>query len=363
MLAEYTPVKVAATFICIVDTTSTEVPACYCSGPTFTTANVMLANTLDLQDDTTYKAVHLPLSLLIPFSIHITAKGTVTESTLDILDTTVTDGAFWALCILAHNKACDEELRRCTTEGLGKIGSRLILPRLPNSQSWGHPANCKRSAVGDDNDDEAKPAIDALVSHLLEITDLSACSVAPPATVATSPGCTDNLDLDEDALSSLTIPRKLGTHVPDLLPKDIPLNDKLRDRAKLANLGWDRTAESLHLPMLTENGKWVYCCPDRAGINQAMANMFANILKRSPSLLTSSIAKSTYRTMTLSCTPSTQRATLRPTRCSPSSSLARARSDSATSTSSQIPSHSQRNASPSHTTGKPKNSWAKPERT
>ena len=108
---------------------------------------------------------------------------------------------FWARCILAHDKAHDDELRRCTTEGLGKVGSRLILPRLPNGQSWGYPSNCKVSAVGDDDKDETKSAIDALASRLLEITDLSARSVAPPATVATSPDCADNLDLDSDASS------------------------------------------------------------------------------------------------------------------------------------------------------------------
>jgi hypothetical protein len=59
--------------------------------------------------------------------------------------------------------------------------------------------------------------------------------------------------------------------------KDTPLNEKLCVRAKLANLGWDRTAESLHLPMLTENGEWIYRCANRAGINEAMVNMFANI--------------------------------------------------------------------------------------
>ena len=104
MRTGYTPVEVATTFVCIVDTTSTVVPACYRSGPTFMTADVMLANTLDLQDGTSYKAVHLPLSLPIPFGIHDTAKGNITESTLDILDTMVTDGAFWARCILTHDK-------------------------------------------------------------------------------------------------------------------------------------------------------------------------------------------------------------------------------------------------------------------
>ena len=35
--------------------------------------------------------------------------------------------------------------------------------------------------------------------------------------------------------------------------------------------------KTIHLPTLTESGEWLYCSPDRAGINEAMANMFANI--------------------------------------------------------------------------------------
>ena len=110
--------------------------------------------------------------------------------------------------------------------------------------------------------DEAKSAIVALASCLLEITDLSARSVVPPATVSTSPDCGNELDLYDASSPSQAIPRKLGPHAPDLLPNDTPLNDKLRDRVKLANLGWDCTAESLHLPALTKNGEWVYCSPD-----------------------------------------------------------------------------------------------------
>ena len=38
-------------------------------------------------------------------------------------------------------------------------------------------ASCEKvSAVGDDEEDEAKPAIDALTAHLLEITDLDVVS-------------------------------------------------------------------------------------------------------------------------------------------------------------------------------------------
>jgi hypothetical protein len=48
--------------------------------------------------------VNLPLTLPIPFGIDDTAKGTITEATQDILDTTILDGAFWATCILAYDK-------------------------------------------------------------------------------------------------------------------------------------------------------------------------------------------------------------------------------------------------------------------
>ena len=274
--AEFTPVDVAGTFACLIETSSTEVPACYRSGPSFTVADVTGANTLDLREGVTYKAVHLPLALPIPFGVNDTAKGTLSESSMDILDTTVTDGAFWARCLLAHNQPQYDELIRCTTEGIGKISNRWILPRLLTGQSWGQPSACKVVPVGDDEEEEAKPATDALIARLAEITDLAARSIAPPTTVATSPDDFDGLDLEGIAATSPSIPRKLGTTSPDA-PKDIPLNEKLRVRASLANLGWDRTAESLHLPVLTENGEWIYRSTDRAGINEAMVNMFANI--------------------------------------------------------------------------------------
>jgi hypothetical protein len=111
--AEFAPVEVAGTFACLIDTSTTEVPACYRSGPAFTASDVTGTNILGLQDGITYVAVHLPLSLPIPFGITDTAKGTVSEASLDILDTTMTDGAFWARCILAHNKAQFDELVRC----------------------------------------------------------------------------------------------------------------------------------------------------------------------------------------------------------------------------------------------------------
>jgi hypothetical protein len=272
---EYVPVDVAGTFVCLVDTSSSEVPACFRSGPAFTAADITGTHTLTLKEDATYKAVHLPLALPIPFGIDDTAKGTITEATQDILDTTISDGAFWATCILAYDKANTDELVHHTTDGIGKIGNRLILPRLLAGQSWGYPPTCKVSAVGDDEEDEAKPAIDALTSRLLEITDLPARTSGAPATVATDPRDLDGLDLD--SIATMPIPRRPGAPGIELASKEVPLNDRLRDRAKLANLGWDRASNTIHLPTLTENGEWLYRSPDRASINEAMANMFANI--------------------------------------------------------------------------------------
>jgi hypothetical protein len=123
-------------------------------------------------------------------------KGKITESTMDILDTMVTDGAFWAGCVLAYDKACSNEIIRCTADGVGKIDNCLILPRLLTGQTWGHPLSCKVSAIGNDDKDKAKPAINALASHLREITNFSAHSVAPLALVTTSASGLNGLDLD-----------------------------------------------------------------------------------------------------------------------------------------------------------------------
>jgi hypothetical protein len=70
---------------------------------------------------------------------------------------------------------------------------------------------CKVTPVGKDEEDEAKPTIDALTTCLAEITDLAARSVAPPATVATSPDDFDGLDLGGIATASPLIHCKLGT--------------------------------------------------------------------------------------------------------------------------------------------------------
>ncbi len=77
LCAEFAPVEVAGTFACLINTSTSEVPASNCSGPAFTAADVTCANTLDLQDGVTYMEVHLSLSLPIPFGVTNTANGTV----------------------------------------------------------------------------------------------------------------------------------------------------------------------------------------------------------------------------------------------------------------------------------------------
>jgi hypothetical protein len=79
--AENVPIEVAGTLACLVDTSSMEVPHCYCSGPFFMATNITGTTTLVLQEGTSNKVVHLPLTLLIPFDINDTTKGTITEST------------------------------------------------------------------------------------------------------------------------------------------------------------------------------------------------------------------------------------------------------------------------------------------
>jgi hypothetical protein len=159
------------------------------------------------------------------------------------------------------------------------VSNHLILPRLLNRQSWDQPSTCKVSPVGNDEEDKAKPAIDALTARLAKITNLATCSVAPPATVATIPGDLDKLDLNSIAASSPLIPRILGASTAELVPKDMPPNKKLHNHVKLAYLGWDCTAESLDLPAPTENDKWLYCSTDWVGINKAMVSMCTNIPK------------------------------------------------------------------------------------
>ena len=197
----------------------------------FKAADITGTHTLTLQEDTTYKAVHLPLALPIPFGIDDAAKGTITEATLDILDTMVLDGAFWAKCVLTYDTAGPDKLIRRTADGIGKIGNHLILPHLLVGQSLGHPLTCKVSSIGDDKEDKPKPAIDALASRILKITDLSAHSVVAPASVATSPGDFDVRDLDGIATSKSPIPCKPSMTGTSLPPKDTPLKDRLRDRA------------------------------------------------------------------------------------------------------------------------------------
>jgi hypothetical protein len=97
----------------------------------------------------------LRLALSIPFGINDTTKGTITKSTIDILDTTIDGGAFWAKCILAFDKEKLDELICLSTDGLGKVGTHLILPLLLAGQMWDSPSLCKVSGVGNDEEDKA----------------------------------------------------------------------------------------------------------------------------------------------------------------------------------------------------------------
>ena len=76
------------------------------------TADLTVPNTLNLTDAVSYKVTLLPLALLIPFRIDDTTKSTITKSTIDILDTTIDGGAFWAKHIIVFNQAqSDEHIR------------------------------------------------------------------------------------------------------------------------------------------------------------------------------------------------------------------------------------------------------------
>jgi hypothetical protein len=137
-------------------------------------------------------------------------KGTINESSTDILDTTIDGGAFWTHCILAHDQAHADELIPRSAKGLDKVGNCLILPRLLVKQTWGSPSHCKVSVIGDDEEDEAKLAINALATHLTKISNLSACSVTTPASI-TTPGNLDELKLDSIEMPGLP---SLKSHPP-----------------------------------------------------------------------------------------------------------------------------------------------------
>jgi hypothetical protein len=214
--------------------------------------DTMAPTSVDLQDSTSDKVALLPFALPIPFGVNdmTKAKGIINESSIDILDTTIDGGAFWAHCILIHNQVHADKLTRCYGDGLRKIGPCLILHRLLAGQTWGSPSHCRVSVVGDDEEDKAKLAIDALISCLIDITDLTSCSTAAAASVATSTSNLDGLEIDGTQLLAPSIPRKSPTLGADLPSKELPLNKCLHNHTKLANLGWDHTAETIHLHTL-----------------------------------------------------------------------------------------------------------------
>jgi hypothetical protein len=106
------------------------------------TSDLTAPNTLNLTDATSYKVMLLPLALPIPFKIDDTTKGTTTESTIDILDTTIDGGAFWAKCILSYDQAQSDELARLSIDTL----ARLITASSSPSSKRGRPGSLHLSA-------------------------------------------------------------------------------------------------------------------------------------------------------------------------------------------------------------------------
>ena len=145
-----------------------------------------------------------------------------------------------------------DELICLSTDGLGKVGNCLILPPLQAGQTWGSLSLYKVFSDGDDKDDEAKMAINTLAAHLSEIVELTAHSNAAPGSIANSTGVADGFGIAKVALSTGPIPRKTIPSGADPPPKGTP-NDCLCHRALLTKLGWDCTAKTLQLPVLTKN--------------------------------------------------------------------------------------------------------------
>ena len=112
--AEYTSVDVAKTLAYIVNTDHDDIPGCFRSGPAFTAGDITATTTLTdtLSPTATYKIVLLPVALPIPFGIGDTAKGAINDTTVDILDTTVPCGSFWACHVIAHDPAQFDKLLR-----------------------------------------------------------------------------------------------------------------------------------------------------------------------------------------------------------------------------------------------------------
>ena len=67
------------------------------------TADILAPNTLNHMDAALYLLTLLPLALLIPYGIGDTTNGTITKSTIDILNTTIDGGAFWAKCLISYD--------------------------------------------------------------------------------------------------------------------------------------------------------------------------------------------------------------------------------------------------------------------
>jgi hypothetical protein len=122
------------------------------------------------------KVVFLLLALPIPIGISDTTKGTVNESSIDILDTTAND-AFWANCILTYDQACSDELIRCSVDGWqGRKPPHLTLP--PWWADLGFPIPLQH--LRDNEEDKAKPTINTLTFLLTKITNFFTYIVTAP---------------------------------------------------------------------------------------------------------------------------------------------------------------------------------------
>ena len=137
--AKFISVNAAKMCACIVNADSNDIPRCFRSRPAFTVSNITITTALmdTMSPLARYKMVLLPTALPIPFGINTTTRGTVTEVTLDVLDTTFSGGAFWAHRFIVFNTTQYTELVHLSTnDGLGKVSTQLILPLLSVGQFW-----------------------------------------------------------------------------------------------------------------------------------------------------------------------------------------------------------------------------------
>ena len=198
--------------------------------------NITAATTLTdtLSPTATYKIVLLLMALPIPFGIGDMAKGTINNTTVDILDTTVSGGSFWACQITAYDSMQFDKLTRlANNDGLGKVSARLIIPRLTSGQAWGTLPVTRVFGVGDNKEDKAHTALDALTARLAKIkSNLSQSTVTNnQAHLPCNPdlhSCLDKFQVPTPIPCRLP-PGATTTMTKDATIKEASLNDCLRD--------------------------------------------------------------------------------------------------------------------------------------